>query len=325
MQWVLTGLDKLEQRRGEPPPTTDGRVRLKMSYCGVCRTDAKMWREGHRDLVLPRVLGHEILARDEHGRPFTVWPGTACGGCRYCRCGRENLCNGMRIMGFHFDGGFSDDLLAPTAGLIPVPTHMPLHLACFAEPVGCVLNALEKLQLQPRERLLIAGGGTLGLIAALVAKGLGAKPLVIEKNAANIERAQPFLRAIQTPCAPVGGREGESFDAVITACADPPALAHATACLAKGGRLAYFSGLPRKRQMKVDSDLLNRIHYRELSVFGAYGLTRRHMAAALDIIARQPASFDMLVEAIVAPDALPDILPKVLAGGVYKFILGFGC
>jgi nicotinate-nucleotide--dimethylbenzimidazole phosphoribosyltransferase len=325
MQWVLTGAEKLEQRRWEPPPTVAGRIRLKVSYCGVCRTDAKMWREGHRDLVLPRVPGHEILARDEYGRPFTVWPGTACGGCRYCRCGRENLCNGMQIMGFHFDGGFSHDLLAPTDGLIAVPTHMPLHLACFAEPVGCLLNALEKLRLQPRERLLILGGGTLGLIAALVAKGVGAQPLVIEKNAARIERAQPFLRAINTGCTPVDRQEGESFDTAITACPDPMALAHATACLAKGGRLAFFSGLPRGRQMIIDTDLLNRIHYRELSVFGAYGLTRRHMAEALDIIARQPASFEMLVEAIVPPDALPDTLPKVLAGGVYKFILGFGC
>jgi D-arabinose 1-dehydrogenase-like Zn-dependent alcohol dehydrogenase len=324
MQWILTGLQKLEQRGGQPPPAAaPDRVRLKVSYCGVCRTDAKMWREGHRDLLLPRVPGHEIVARDEQGYPFAIWPGTACGTCRHCRRGRENLCDEMRIMGFHFDGGFSHDLLAPISALVPVPKEIPLHLACFAEPVGCVLNALEHLHLQQGERLLIVGGGTLGMITALAAGSLGATCRVVEKSAANIQFAQPFLRAIQAACVTPDRQEGRGFDAAITTCPDPLALVHAIDCLGKGGRLAFFSGLPGKRSMTMDTDLFNRIHYRELSVFGAYGLARRHMAQALAIIAQHPVCFDMLVEAIVPPDTLPDILPRVLAGGVFRFILDF--
>ncbi len=50
------------------PPETTKEVLLKVTHCALCRTDAKMWREGHRDLVLPRVLGHEICGTLE-GEP----------------------------------------------------------------------------------------------------------------------------------------------------------------------------------------------------------------------------------------------------------------
>ena len=194
MKLVLTGkgcIENLPSGRSEPAA---GMVGLKVNYCGICRTDAKMWHEGHRDLVLPRVLGHEILAEDASGRRFTLWPGTACGDCRYCDAGQENLCESMQIMGFHFDGGFSNNLMAPEASLIPVPAGTPSHLACFAEPVGCVLNGLEKLNLQPEERVVIFGGGTLGLITALVVKTMGSIPLVLENNAQKLAKAAPSRR-----------------------------------------------------------------------------------------------------------------------------------
>jgi nicotinate-nucleotide--dimethylbenzimidazole phosphoribosyltransferase len=320
MQWVLTGSERMERRPSAPAPApAAGWVRLKVCYCGVCRTDAKMWRAGHRDLVLPRVPGHEIAARDENGRPFTLWPGTACGSCRYCRSGRENLCDGMQIMGFHFDGGFSRDLLAPAASLIPIPAAMPLHLACLAEPLGCALNALEKLRLRSADRVAVLGGGTVGLLAALAARTMGAVPQVIEKNAAKIDLGAPFLEASHPACRPAAPLP--AFDAAITACPDPAAFHQAIELLVGGGRLAFFSGLAPHPPLK--NQRFNAVHYKELSIVGAYGLARRHMTAALDIIARHPATCEHLVTSIQPPDTLPDILPRVLAGRAFKYILDF--
>ena len=71
------------------PRPRDGLKRLKVLYCAICRTDAKIWNEGHRDLILPRVPGHEIAAIDENEQRFVIWPGTSCNKCRYCRTGRE--------------------------------------------------------------------------------------------------------------------------------------------------------------------------------------------------------------------------------------------
>src|SRR6056297_2322888 len=111
MKMVLTGLKCLEIREsdhvGRPPA---GYVRVRVLCCAVCRTDAKMWSEGHRDLVLPRVPGHEIVAVDQSGARYVVWPGISCGVCPSCLAGQENRCRYLKILGFHKDGGFADQV-----------------------------------------------------------------------------------------------------------------------------------------------------------------------------------------------------------------------
>ena len=182
MKMVLTGLGKLEIR---PDLKTDkiepGFVKTAVLCCAICRTDAKMWEQGHKDLVFPRVLGHEMVVKDQTGQRYIVWPGKSCGVCRFCKTGRENLCKDMKITGFHTDGGFADRVVLPEESLIPIPDDLSTHVACFAEPVGCVINAFEKLSFKKNNRILIYGSGTMGLITALYAQHLGLIPLIIEK------------------------------------------------------------------------------------------------------------------------------------------------
>ncbi|WP_419658147.1 CobT:nicotinate-nucleotide--dimethylbenzimidazole phosphoribosyltransferase [Desulfosarcina variabilis str. Montpellier] len=319
MQLILRGLKQIHMGPAKELESVAGMTRLRVQYCGICRTDAKMWNEGHRDLIFPRVPGHELIGQDAKGNRFTVWPGRACGHCRYCTSGRENLCESMQIMGFHFDGGFSDHVLAPTQSLIAVPGDMAPHLVCFAEPVGCTINAIDKLDIRTGERVIIYGGGSVGLIAALVVQSRGGIPLVIEKNAQKIAKAEPFLKTCRIDC----HRETHQseFDAAINACPDPIAFSQSVVKLAKGGRLAFFSGLGKNQS--IETNLLNLIHYREASLFGAYGLTRQNMTAALSIIQSHQPAFEHLVEAIVVPARIGDMLPRVLAGEVLKVILDF--
>ena len=319
MKILLNGLHQIDIRPAEKPDPVDGMTLLRVEYCGICRTDAKMWNEGHRDLVFPRVPGHELIGRDEAGKPFTVWPGTACGQCGYCLSGRENLCESMRIMGFHFDGGFSDHVLAPTQSLVPAPEAIPPHLVCFAEPVGCVINALEKLNIKKNERIIIYGGGTVGLIAALVAQARGAAPLVIEKNAGKIDKANPFLKRCKIDC--LRETNQSEFDCAINACPDPIAFCQGVGKLAKGGRMAFFSGL--RKNKNIETNLLNLIHYLEASMVGAYGLTRQNIIDALAVIQNYPDDFEQLVETIALPQRIDEWLPRVLKGEAFKVILDF--
>src|SRR5210317_1602656 len=104
MTLVLTGLNRLEVKSTDQTTPPINHRQLGVIYCAVCRTDAKMWNEGHRDLVLPRVPGHEVVAIDTAGKRFAVWPGINCGVSGYCFNGRENWCEHMKIIGFHNDG-----------------------------------------------------------------------------------------------------------------------------------------------------------------------------------------------------------------------------
>jgi nicotinate-nucleotide--dimethylbenzimidazole phosphoribosyltransferase len=316
---LLTGLNRLEMHSSAKPEPRDGFKRLRVQYCAICRTDAKMWHEGHRDLVFPRVPGHELVAEDAQGKRFTVWPGISCGSCAYCRDGRENLCDDMKIMGFHNDGGFADWVLAPQDSLIALPERIPSTIACFAEPTGCVINALNRLKLKSGERMVIYGGGTLGLIAGLVCLTRDAVPLIIEKNEEKIDKAKAFLDETGIQCRK-DTTESE-FDAALNACPDYIAFNLSTIKLGKGGRFSLFSGLDKNQN--IQTNIVNLMHYKETELFGAYGLTRSNMAEAVVLIEQNQAPFEKLIEKLVVPQQAPDLLPDVLAGKPLKYIIDF--
>lgn len=317
---LLKGRRNLELVGEDGPPAIPaaGRwVKLRVAYCAVCRTDAKMWEEGHRDVVFPRVQGHEIVAEDDSGDRYAVWPASHCGNCGFCRAGRENLCEELKIIGFHLDGGFSDSIVVPEKSLLPIPADLPSLLATFAEPVGCVINALSRLRLCEGERIVIYGGGTMGFIAALCAAHGGAIPTIIERNEEKIFRMGPLLDVSGIKC--VKDTTESSFDAALNACPDPAAFSRAIARLAKGGRLSFFSGL--RKNEKIEANLINLLHYREIQLSGAYGLTRDHMRDALAFIGENRKLFELLVEKQIRLSEIPQVLADVVSGNCLKYIV----
>jgi len=320
MRLLLTGQRCLEVRQdNHDGPVPDGEALLRVLYCAVCKTDAKMWERGHRDLTLPRVPGHEIAAADSLGRCYVVWPGVCCDDCEYCRSGRENLCPNMKIIGFHRDGGFADRLVAPKTNLIPVPESVPPVMACLAEPVGCVIHALEKCRLGQGRRVLIYGAGTMGLLTALAAAEYGAEPLIIEINPAKIKVAAHFLRQAGLTCLASAPRA--VYDTIVNACPDPAAFRQGLTMVAGGGCFCFFSGLVGKVDLTVDQ--LNLVHYREATVVGAYGLTRANMRQALSMLDSRQSLIELLIAEIVPPDRAPALMEKVLAGRGFKYVLDF--
>ncbi|MBU0462735.1 MAG: nicotinate-nucleotide--dimethylbenzimidazole phosphoribosyltransferase [Proteobacteria bacterium] len=325
MKIVLTGLGKLEIR---PDIKTDnqksdniesGFIKTDVLCCAICRTDAKMWEQGHRDLVFPRVLGHEMVVQDQTHQRYIVWPGKSCGACKFCQNGRENLCEDMEITGFHTDGGFASQTILPKESLIPIPDDLNTHVACFAEPIGCVINAFEKLTFKKNDRILVLGCGTMGLITALYAQHLGLIPLIIEKNETKINHVAPFLAATDIPC--TKETHDSEFDLVINACADFIAFCQGIAKVGKGGQISFFSGISKNEH--IETNLLNLIHYKEAKVSGVYGMTKDHMEKAVPFMQTQESLLKLLIEEVVAPQKAPQLMADVLSGKHLKYILDF--
>jgi L-iditol 2-dehydrogenase len=317
---LLEAVGRLKPAEILPPKPGQGEIVLKVSHCSVCRTDAKMWYEGHRDLILPRILGHEICGSDEKsGSRFVVWPGKSCGECSPCRAGLENLCRHMSILGFHRDGGYAEHTSVPVSSLIPVPAALPGHLACFAEPLGCALNALEQLGLSSGMSLLIYGGGTLGLLLAMAARAIGVEAFLIETNSRKLYRSMKFQRSLVI----TGGLtcdRGE-FDAVINAAAAPSTFIEGIYKLKAGGWFCLFSGFSGGDPIPLG--LINEIHYRQLHVVGAYGCTRDNMGKALVLLQCYRDDIESLIEDRIGLEQVPDALSAVLAGQALKFVLVF--
>jgi propanol-preferring alcohol dehydrogenase len=109
-----------ELPRPEPGP---GQVLIEVSACGVCRTDLHVVDGDLSEPKLPLVPGHEVVGQvaalgsgvegfEEGARVGVPWLGWTCGDCRYCRAGRENLCEAARFTGYTLDGGYADYLVA---------------------------------------------------------------------------------------------------------------------------------------------------------------------------------------------------------------------
>ncbi len=316
---MLTGLKKLDTMEEQRPEPGDKERCLKVLFCAVCRTDAKMWSQGHRDLSLPRVLGHELVGEDETGNRFAVWPGKSCGSCRHCINGSENLCDAMEITGFHRDGGFAEHLLVPENSLVPLPENLPARIACFAEPVACVINAVKKMGLKPDDRILIYGGGSVGLMAALVLKSMAMLPLIIEKNPEKIAALKNFLNFTGIRC--MNDTVASRFDGVINACPDPVAFSLGLVKIGKGGKFSFFSGLAKNQE--IETNAINLLHYKEVSLIGAYGHTKEDMVNALPFLDKNQDALELLIEGVILPEELPAVMPKVLSGEVLKFIIDF--
>src|SRR5438128_3616930 len=119
--------------RERPVPTPGaGEILVEIAACGVCRTDLHVVDGELPQPKLPIVPGHEIVgrvvARGDHVDRFTEgdrlgvpWLGYTCGVCRYCRAGRENLCDNARFTGYQIDGGYAEYTLADQRYCFPIP------------------------------------------------------------------------------------------------------------------------------------------------------------------------------------------------------------
>jgi L-iditol 2-dehydrogenase len=300
----------------EPGP---GEALIRVSVTGLCRTDLKIVRHGHRDLTLPRVPGEEVVgkivalgpdgleaasptgaASTDDPAPFApgdrvyVYPGVWCGVCPSCRRGAENLCRQMRIMGFHRDGGFAEYVAAPLQSLIRVPDGLGDEEAVFAEPLSCCLNALELGGVSEGDVLGVWGAGPAGTLLSRAGALRGAEVVVVEPDARRRESltsapgAPPQLRVHRRTTGPI------DVDVAVVAVGDPRAYQAAIAALAPRGRLVVFSGLLPADDAALRVSLSD-IHYHEHTFVGAYGCSFRHGVEALRLLASRRFRVDDLI------------------------------
>ena len=121
----------LRPREREVPEPGAGQVLLKVGACAVCRTDLHVVDGELPAVPHPIVPGHEIVgtvaacgeavALPVGTRLGVPWLGSACGRCRYCRSGQENLCDEARFTGYQLDGGYAEYVLADARFCFPLP------------------------------------------------------------------------------------------------------------------------------------------------------------------------------------------------------------
>jgi L-iditol 2-dehydrogenase len=237
----------------EPGP---GEARVRVRACGICGSDLHLFEGG--PLVPGVVPGHEIageidalgpgVAGFAPGEPVAVEPLHACGRCDECRRGDDALCRDGAIHGLSRDGGFAEFLCVDARRLFRVPSGLDPRLAALAEPMAVVVHGLRRGALAPGERVLVLGAGTLGLLAVLAARALGAGEVLATARhahqaalAARLGAARVLAEADAGAAALDALGRAKRIDlAVETVGGSADTLAPAAAALRPGGRVAVL-------------------------------------------------------------------------------------
>ena len=183
-----------------PDPAAD-ELLLRVTACGVCRTDLQIAQGDLAPHKLPVVPGHQAVGRVEAiGRSvadLTVgqragvgWLAEACGRCAACRSARENLCPDARFTGWDRDGGYAEWMTVKADFALRLPDG-PSDLAAAPLLCGGVIGyrALKIANVQPRSRLGLYGFGASALLTIQVARHWGCEVYVATRNPAERERA----------------------------------------------------------------------------------------------------------------------------------------
>ncbi len=181
-----------------PAPTPGpGEVRLRVRCCAACRTDLHVIEGDLAPLRLPIVPGHQVVGvvdalgpgatRFRPGdRAGVAWLRWTCGTCRFCRRGRENLCERSRYTGWTDDGGYAEYCCVPEAFAYPIPAAFD---DAEAAPLLCAgiigYRALRRSGLAPGGRLALYGFGSSAHVTLQVARHWGCPVYVSTRDAAH--------------------------------------------------------------------------------------------------------------------------------------------
>ncbi|CCD97344.1 putative alcohol dehydrogenase [Bradyrhizobium sp. ORS 375] len=238
----------------EPGP---GEIRVRVSACGVCRTDLHLLDGELPDIVYPIIPGHEIVGHiDRLGAGVTThqlgarvgipWLGHTCGHCQFCLRGTENLCDAPAFTGYTRHGGYATHAVADASYAFPLDG---LSDDVAAAPLLCagLIGWRSLVMAGDAERLGIYGFGAAGHIVAQVARWQGRKIYAFTRR--NDRTAQDL--ALQLGAAWAGAadeRPGLALDAAIIYAAAGELVPAALQAVRKGGRVIcagiHMSAIP---------------------------------------------------------------------------------
>jgi threonine dehydrogenase-like Zn-dependent dehydrogenase len=300
-------------------------VHVAPVYVGLCGSDVHITRGLRPNVRLPLAIGHEIvgiaLDGDLAGAHVAIDPVEGCGHCRPCRAGHEQLCAELRIIGAGRHGGLAEVVAAHPRQLHVVPDGVSSRLAGLTEALAVAVHAVDRSGLRPDGTTIIVGGGPIGILIALAARGmLDARSVVVEPvqhrrmlaTRLGFDTA-PSLAAPEAFAALTGGIGADVvFDA-----AGHPSLPPTLTGLARAGGAVVVVGIYHEH-VPVD---LPAVALRELTLIGTRACTPADMRVALQLLAAHPDDFGALVEDIVQPDGVGEAIGRLERGETMKVLV----
>ena len=291
---------KLEERL-DPQPAP-GEAVMRVRGAGVGLTLVTM-RTGIFGGTTPRIMGHELggdiiavgdgVENVKMGQRCAVYFYLNCGHCRWCRNGRETLCeNHGGYVGVHRDGGYAEFVSLPSENFLPIPDNLDYEGAAIAaDAVNTPWHCMrERAQINPHDDVMLVGaGGGVGIHGVQVAKIFGARVIAVDITEEKLELASKWgadevvnFRAIEDLAAEAKRlTDGKGVDAAIDFVGKPETFQACIDGLAVGGRAVVIGAQPGDVKVNPVNLVIT-----EQIITGSRHSTRAELIETMNIMAR---------------------------------------
>lgn len=329
---VLEQWRSLDVRQVRDPEPAEGEALVQVGLTGVCGSDVHIFNGDIPIAKTPVIPGHEFMGtvaalqgRQPEGiavgQRVAVHPLVSCGTCAACKRGHPHVCVKLVVIGVNRDGAFAEYVSVPSERLVPLDDDLPDEVAALAEPFAVGYHACRRAALGTGERVLVIGGGPIGLFAAMVARRLGATDIAITEP---VEARRDFAEShgfrafdpLQESCLSDLAEQsaGDGFDVIVETSGVDAGVNVAVEAAAPRGRIASL-GFPAERfaRYNVSFGIM-----KELSFIGSRVYPREEFCETIallgDALRAGDIAFDRLVMDIRGLDDLERSILGVATG-----------
>lgn len=323
----------------ETPIRREGEALLKLLYGGICGSDLGSYRGGNAYVSYPRVPGHEFSAEivevDDNGlglKPgmiVTCNPYFNCGGCYSCQRGLVNACTDNQTMGVQREGAFAEYITMPIERIYDGKGLDPKTLTLI-EPFCISYHGVSRANVQPGEKVLVVGAGTIGVLAAVAAKAKGAEVTICDVAPDKLDYAYRTFGLNhkllnESPEAFAKGVEeltdGNGYDVTIEAVGMPQTFQNCVDAACFGGRVVLI-GVSKRN---IDDFFFTIIQKKELNIYGSRNALKKDFMELIDLVKAGGVDLDKIVTNTYrwtdAPRAFEEFAAN--AGRMLKVVLDF--
>lgn len=323
-----TGPGFVELRQVTTRSAGPGEVKVKVAAAGICGTDLHIL-DGEWPTNPPVVMGHELSGTVVECGPEVSdsWLGAGVvaevlitdGTCQYCLRGQRNMCRNRRAIGRQADGAFTEFVVLPVVNVHRTPDGLGLTEATLAEPLACVLGAMmDPSAVAPGDRVLVTGPGTIGLLAAQVARMAGGQVTVLgtPRDHARLDVAKQLEFPTLGLNRNVEPQEvKEQFDVVIECSGAGPALNLALAACVPSGAVVQLGIFGKSVMIDVDLICLKNINF-----ITSFAAAPRTLDRALELLSGGGIAAKPIITAVSALRDWQTVFERSRRGDGLKFM-----
>lgn len=324
---AIKGIREFEIKEVEEPIPNAQDVVIKVAKTGICGSDIHYWENGEPKGL---IMGHEFSGtvinpgprQDlKEGDRVTALPISPCLECTSCQTGNVQYCKDTwtHAVGLSMDypGGLAPMLKVRGDMVYKIPDTMTFEEGAMVEPTAVGLHAIHLADIKVGAKVLVIGGGIIGLVSAMFAKKEGASLVALTetnpergKKSVSLQAADEWYDAKLESTVPTLLEKTEGgFDVVIECVGNAPAVNSALTLVKPGGTVVLVGVSTKDISTYTVMAVM-----KELKVFGAIGYTKEEFKTCIDLIASKQVEATKFIDDIVSLDQVQASYERLTSG-----------